>query len=226
MAASEHTPHMQLSQFGPDDRPSWIDDYNQDMRTIDTAVSGAQNEATEANQNAARNSQEIQKIKDGLGNIGLPFNFFQYTGRDKLSSSPITSSGSGVGDNDIIQSIDRKKLMRVNSDGIYIIWSNIRTTIFGNVSDKATVRAGVYVYNPAPSMGGTEFTMLVTRPLTSGTEYSTDDVVQTFHLPPTVIRMEAGSQFSVKFNVKDADGREDSENAYQKYASVGVVKIG
>ena len=38
MAASEHTPHMQLSQFGPNDRPSWIDDYNKDMRTIDTAL--------------------------------------------------------------------------------------------------------------------------------------------------------------------------------------------
>ena len=38
MAASEHTPHMRLSQFGPDDRPSWIDDYNADMRIIDTAL--------------------------------------------------------------------------------------------------------------------------------------------------------------------------------------------
>lgn len=38
MAASEHTPHMQLSQFGPNDRPSWVDDYNQDMRIIDTAL--------------------------------------------------------------------------------------------------------------------------------------------------------------------------------------------
>ena len=46
MAASEHTPHMQLSQFGPDDRPSWIDDYNADMRTIDTALTqgGSQDE--------------------------------------------------------------------------------------------------------------------------------------------------------------------------------------
>lgn len=38
MAASEHTPIMQLSQFGPDDRPSWIDDYNKDMRIIDAAL--------------------------------------------------------------------------------------------------------------------------------------------------------------------------------------------
>lgn len=38
MAASEHTPNMQLSQFEPDDRPSWLDDYNKDMRIIDTAL--------------------------------------------------------------------------------------------------------------------------------------------------------------------------------------------
>ena len=38
MAASGNTPHYNLSQFGPDDRPSWIDDYNQDMQTIDTAL--------------------------------------------------------------------------------------------------------------------------------------------------------------------------------------------
>lgn len=46
MAASEHTPHYSLSQFGPDDRPSWIDDYNKDMRIIDTALTqgGSQGE--------------------------------------------------------------------------------------------------------------------------------------------------------------------------------------
>lgn len=46
MATHTHTPHYNLSQFGPGDRPSWIDDYNQDMRTIDTALTqgGAQPE--------------------------------------------------------------------------------------------------------------------------------------------------------------------------------------
>lgn len=39
MATSASTPQYHLSQFGPDDRPSWIDDYNQDMRIIDTALS-------------------------------------------------------------------------------------------------------------------------------------------------------------------------------------------
>lgn len=39
MAASETTPEFHLSQFGPGDRPSWIDDYNSDMRAIDRELS-------------------------------------------------------------------------------------------------------------------------------------------------------------------------------------------
>ena len=41
MAASTHTPHYNLSQFGPDDRPSWIDDYNQDMQNIEQTIEAA-----------------------------------------------------------------------------------------------------------------------------------------------------------------------------------------
>lgn len=41
MAASEHTPQLNLSQFGPDDRPSWIDDYNADMRNIEQVIAMA-----------------------------------------------------------------------------------------------------------------------------------------------------------------------------------------
>ena len=41
MAASTHTQHYNLSQFGPDDRPSWIDDYNQDMRNIEQVIAMA-----------------------------------------------------------------------------------------------------------------------------------------------------------------------------------------
>lgn len=69
MAASEHTPHYSLSQFGPGDRPSWIDDYNADMQTLDTAVSGAQSDATEAKQSAAVNSQEIQQVSQQMGDM-------------------------------------------------------------------------------------------------------------------------------------------------------------
>lgn len=69
MAASGSTSHYSLSQFGPGDRPSWIDDYNADMQTLDTAVSGAQSDATEAKQSATTNSQEIQQVSQQMDNM-------------------------------------------------------------------------------------------------------------------------------------------------------------
>lgn len=69
MAASGSTPHYSLSQFGPGDRPSWIDDYNSDMQTLDTAVSGAQSDATEAKQSATANGQSIREINSSLETV-------------------------------------------------------------------------------------------------------------------------------------------------------------
>ena len=69
MAASGSTPHYSLSQFGPGDRPSWIDDYNSDMQILDTAVSGAQSAATEAKQSATVNGQEIQQVSQQIGDM-------------------------------------------------------------------------------------------------------------------------------------------------------------
>ena len=93
MAASTHTPHMQLSQFGPDDRPSWIDDYNQDMRTIDTALSdGNQAEplfcttqvSSFSNFTASTKSPYIAAFSTHEGNIAVDYN---------THTIPITKSG-------------------------------------------------------------------------------------------------------------------------------------
>ena len=69
MAASGNTPHYSLSQFGPDDRPSWIEDYNRDMQKLDTAIFGAKNEATEAKQSATENGHEIQQVSQQMESI-------------------------------------------------------------------------------------------------------------------------------------------------------------
>lgn len=65
----DHTPHLSLSQFDPDDRPSWTDNYSRDMRHIDTAVFDAQSEATEAKQSASANGQSIRDISRQMDNI-------------------------------------------------------------------------------------------------------------------------------------------------------------
>lgn len=38
MSATNHTPNYDLSQFEPDDVPSWQGDYNSDMEKIDKAI--------------------------------------------------------------------------------------------------------------------------------------------------------------------------------------------
>lgn len=94
MAASTHTTHYNLSQFGPNDRPSWIDDYNKDMRTIDTALTqgGSQPEplfcTTQTRQDNFTVSTETP-IYRGLfvireGNITVDYN---------THTIPITKSG-------------------------------------------------------------------------------------------------------------------------------------
>ena len=69
MAASEHTPHWSLSQFGPGDRPSWIDDYNADMQTLDTAVMDAQREAVGAKLHVSAAQSSIQQISQQMDNV-------------------------------------------------------------------------------------------------------------------------------------------------------------
>lgn len=38
MTATKHTANYNLSKFEPTDRPTWLGDYNEDMRKIDTAI--------------------------------------------------------------------------------------------------------------------------------------------------------------------------------------------
>lgn len=42
MSATNHTEYYDLSQFKPDDVPSWEGDYNSDMKKIDEAIHEAQ----------------------------------------------------------------------------------------------------------------------------------------------------------------------------------------
>lgn len=93
MAASGNTPHYSLSQFGPDDRPSWIDDYNADMRIIDAALGdGNQDEPMFC---TARAGHEEEFTVSAL----TPYkaDFFMYEGNIAMDydthTIPITKSG-------------------------------------------------------------------------------------------------------------------------------------
>lgn len=57
MGATNHTTNYELSQFIGTDKPSWLNDYNNDMLKIDTAV--------KANATAASNAQTTANTADG-----------------------------------------------------------------------------------------------------------------------------------------------------------------
>ena len=69
MGATNHTTNYELSQFIGTDKPSWLNDYNNDMLKIDTAVkanataaSGAQTTANTADGKADANALAIQTL--------------------------------------------------------------------------------------------------------------------------------------------------------------------
>lgn len=66
---AERTPHLSLSQFDPEDRPSWTDDYNRDMLKIDNSVFDTIGEATEAKRKTVENSQSIRGITQQVETI-------------------------------------------------------------------------------------------------------------------------------------------------------------
>ena len=68
MASSNKTPHYNLSQFAPTDKPAWQGDYNADMKKIDNGIYAAKNKAdsldasvSEATNKATQASQDHRR---------------------------------------------------------------------------------------------------------------------------------------------------------------------
>lgn len=75
MASSNKTPHYQLSQFAPTDKPAWQGDYNSDMKKIDNGIYAAQNKAdsldasvSEATNKATQALEKAEAAEDAAEN--------------------------------------------------------------------------------------------------------------------------------------------------------------
>lgn len=68
--ASEHTEVLELSQFTENDRPTWLGDYNSDMRKIDTSVKAL-------NSSAASQDKDIMAIQNDITDIKTNINALQ-----------------------------------------------------------------------------------------------------------------------------------------------------
>ena len=75
MASSNKTPHYNLSQFAPTDKPAWQGDYNADMKKIDNGIYAAKNKAdsldasvSEATNKATQALEKAEAAEDAAEN--------------------------------------------------------------------------------------------------------------------------------------------------------------
>ena len=222
MAASEHTPHYSLSQFGPGDRPSWIDDYNADMRIIDTAIRDESQTVTDM-------TNEITDIKNRLGASNTVYNYFTWSGVMDIRIWPPSAgyidigddSQGGLGDNDIIN-LRWNTEIQVNQDGIYCIWSSVN---IGRFYPQLNIPVSLSV----ETRTDTEETIVhgsAATPLASDTDGTYTRIEQSLTLPPTVMSLRAGTHIHIFI---DPRYRAETQGAwtevYELESATGIVKI-
>ena len=75
MASSRKTDNIKLNQFDAADKPTWLGDYNEDMKRIDNAFYDIQRESKTSSQNAAAASEvallraDIAELKTRLSKL-------------------------------------------------------------------------------------------------------------------------------------------------------------
>lgn len=234
MAASEHTPHYSLSQFGPDNRPSWIDDYNADMRIIDTAIH-------DESQTVADMTDEITDIKNRLDTSNAVFNYFRWSGRGEVALSAWATFGDmvtiadpsqgGIGDNEIISLLTLNgfpsgKIIQINQEGTYVIWSTINIGLFSPARQNRSAALSLQYSNDGIEsetmnvINGSFVTPLVAN----GVEIA--KITQSLSLPPTVVSLHAGAVMSIVVNASANDETNvEPIKAPHMESSTGIVKI-
>ena len=231
MASSTHTPPYNLSKFGPDDRPSWIDDYNTDMRTIDTAIS-------DGNQAVTGMATEITAIKNKLDTINTVFNYFNWNGTQQIALNPTgeqadtvipiaDSSQSGIGDNNVISATPEGAI--INQEGTYLIWSTINISAFyPNNSNLTTALSLVYtqdITSGDPSTLNIIHGGFITPIKTENT--APQQMAQSLSLQPTAVNLRAGAAFMLKLETGGDDTTPDARiiHANLMESSTGIIKI-
>lgn len=230
MAASETTPEFHLSQFGPGDRPSWIDDYNSDMQTLDTALG-------DGNQAVADMTNEITDIKNRLDASNTVCNYFTWSGTEHRYVTPGDAetfaigdpSQGGLGDNAIINLLS-KSSVTINQDGIYAIWFTVNVGLFSGSLDTPVAP---FLIRYTRSESGPEWLRTYgnfVKPLTTESDYPNRQLEQSLSFPPTVVSLRAGDSIMTSVLVySDPNNPPESSHApievFQLGATMGIVKI-
>lgn len=69
MASSRKTDNIKLNQFDSADKPTWLGDYNEDMKRIDNAFYDIQRESKTSSQNAAAASSEVALLRADIAEL-------------------------------------------------------------------------------------------------------------------------------------------------------------
>lgn len=70
MSATNHTTNLQLSQFEPADKPTWLGDYNADMKKIDDAVESIK-------ESGGASAEQITALESAVGDLKTNVNQLQ-----------------------------------------------------------------------------------------------------------------------------------------------------
>ena len=230
MASSGNTQHYSLSQFGPNDRPSWIDDYNADMRTIDTALG-------DGNQAVTDITNEITDIKNRLDASNTVFNYFTWSGNahqyvtpgDEETFNIGDTSQEGLGDNAIINLLS-ESTVKINQGGIYVIWASVNVGRFSSGLDKPVALSLIRYTNDESVYEWRTIPGNFVKPLTTESGYPTSQLEQSLSFPPTVVSIRSGASIMMTVCVY-SDPNNPPENGHtpievrQLGATMGIVKI-
>lgn len=208
MASSASTPQLHLSQFNPDDRPSWIDDYNKDMRIIDAASKTVYNYFT-------WNGSELITLMTSGTDDGIAIANQSQTG--------------GIGDNDAISLIHDGTGIQINQDGIYVVWSTITTSLFVPDNPGVDTPTALSLVCDKDGLNGPEKTEIINgsfiTPLTAKIEiaHPTQEKAQALTIPPTIVRMDSGGFMALTL----AGNQNMSGNVelYHLETRMGIIKI-
>ena len=121
MAASGNTSHYSLSQFGPGDRPSWIDDYNTDMRAIDRELNDINQSILDLH-NIIENNKNVELGYALIGPTTLgPDNYVEMNKSNAMAASTVGFENIVEKSGNIGVDVYNHNSIHIHSGGKYLI---------------------------------------------------------------------------------------------------------
>jgi hypothetical protein len=132
MSASGSTPHLHLSQYDTNDRPSYISDYTDDMGRIDTGFNLAQTNALTA-------LNRVAALEQSIGSAGA-------VGQTAMLSNKSVDTGSVDGNVFVLGFELPLATLTRNAEPADVPWTWVKSgdSLIGNAAELAIADRGMY----------------------------------------------------------------------------------